>query len=249
MPPKVPYRARRIFAVLLAVGAFCAYLLLNPRSYEYEALLDPNLKESHQIMLKAEQTKANSVRAIDVLENLAVQEKYTAEKYYRKLFYDNWGTDEHGCNTRELILARDLKNTVINGCKVQSGVLSDPYTGQTILFRRGENTSSIVQIDHVVALSNAWATGAAKLDAQERYNLSQDPLNLLAVEGQSNQDKSDSSADKWLPSDEKFHCQYVARQISVKYKYHLWVTPAEKSAMQKVLALCPEEPTVGLKNL
>ncbi|MCR5572704.1 MAG: HNH endonuclease family protein [Candidatus Saccharibacteria bacterium] len=247
MAKKISYHTRRIIAVLLAIGAFCAYLILNPNSYEYEALLDPNLKKPAEIPLKAEQTKADSTKAIDVLENLAVQEKNTSERYYRKLFYDSWGIDEYGCNTRERILNRDLKNTVLKGCKVQSGILEDPYTGQTIEFVRGQDTSAAVQIDHVVALSNAWATGAYQLDAGTRYELSQDPLNLLAVEGQANQDKSDGAADTWLPSNQAFQCQYVARQISIKYKYHLWVTPAEKSAMQKVLALCPGETTVGLE--
>ena len=248
MAKKISYRTRRIIAVLLAIGAFCAYLIFNPNSYEYEALLDPNLKKPAEIPLKAEQTKADSTKAIDVLENRAVQEKNTSEKYYRKLFYDSWGIDEYGCNTRERILNRDLKNTVLIGCKVQSGTLIDPYTGKTIEFVRGQETSSLVQIDHVVALSNAWSTGAYKLGSNTRYELSQDPLNLLAVEGQANQDKSDASADVWLPPNEAFRCQYVARQISIKYKYHLWVTPAEKFAMQRVLALCPEEPTVGLQR-
>ncbi len=248
MAKKISYRTRRIIAVLIAIGVFCTYLILNPNSYEYEALLDPNLKKPEEISLKAEQTKADSTKAINVLESLAVQEKNTSEKYYRKLFYDSWGIDEHGCNTRELILNRDLKNTVVNGCKVQSGTLNDPYTGKTIEFTRGQESSAAVQIDHVVALSNAWATGAYRLDADTRYELSQDPLNLLAVEGQANQDKSDGAADTWLPSNEAFRCQYVARQISVKYKYHLWVTPSEKFAMLKVLALCPDEPTRGLEQ-
>lgn len=248
MAKKISYRTRRIIAVLIAIGVFCAFLIINPDSYEYEALLDPSVQTPEDIKLKSEQTKTDSTKAKDVLEHLAVQKKNTTEPYYRKQFYDNWGLDSHGCNTREIILNRDLKDTVVNGCKVKSGTLEDPYTGKTIAFIRGENTSEAVQIDHVVALSNAWSTGAYKLDADTRYELSQDPLNLLAVEGQANQDKSGSAADAWLPPNESFRCQYVARQISVKYKYHLWVTPTEKSAMQKVLALCPDEPTVGLEE-
>ncbi len=248
MTPKISYRVRRIIVALLTVGAFCAYLIFNPNSYEYEALLDPNLKAPNQIPFKAEQTKADSTKAIDVLESLAVQEKNTTKKYYRKVFYDNWGIDESGCNTRERILNRDLKSTTLKGCKVQSGILDDPYTGKTIHFTRGQDTSSLVQIDHVVALSNAWQTGAYLLDSDTRYELSQDPLNLLAVEGQANQDKSDAAADVWLPPNEAFRCQYVARQISIKYKYHLWVTPSEKSTMQRVLALCPKESTIGLEQ-
>jgi hypothetical protein len=135
-----------------------------------------------------------------------------------------------------------------HSCKIQSGTLVDPYTGKTIQFQRGQDTSSAVQIDHVVALSNAWATGAYMLDADTRYDISQDPLNLLAVDGPANQEKSDGDATTWLPSNQAFRCQYVARQISVKYKYHLWVTPAEKLTMQKTLAACPEEPTRGLEQ-
>ena len=106
-----------------------------------------------------------------------------------------------------------------------------------------------MQIDHVVALSNAWSTGAFALDKDTRYAISQDPLNLLAVDGPANQQKSDKDASDWLPSNEAFQCQYVARQISVKYKYKLWVTPREKLKMQEVLANCPAETTVGLEKL
>ena len=98
MSLKVSYRARRIIAVLIAVGAFCAYLLLNPNSYEYAAWLNSTLSSPEEIALKPEQTKADSMKAKDVLENLAVQEKNTTEKYYRKLFYDDWSIDAHGCS-------------------------------------------------------------------------------------------------------------------------------------------------------
>lgn len=241
------YNLRRISAVLVFAAAVAGFILLNPKSYEKASLLgfDEKLPD-----YRAEQSAASSMLAKDVLENLAVKDKDTAHKYYRKAFYDSWGTTASGCNTREAILARDLTDVKYkdNSCKVESGTLLDPYTGKTIQFQRGQDTSSAVQIDHVVALSNAWSTGAYDLDETTRYNISQDPLNLLAVDGPANQEKSDQAADTWLPSNEAFKCQYVARQISVKYKYQLWVTPAEKLAMQKVLANCPEEPTRGLSN-
>lgn len=248
MSRRARYRLRRISAVIIAALAFAALILTNPKAYEYASLL--GLTGDKLPDYRAEQSEADSFLAKDVLENLAVKDKDTEHKYYRKQFYDNWGETASGCNTREAILARDLTNITYkaNSCKVESGVLLDPYTGKTISFQRGESTSSAVQIDHVVALSNAWATGAFALSKEERYNISQDPLNLLAVDGPANQEKSDQAADTWLPSNESFRCQYVARQISVKYKYHLWVTPAEKLAMQKVLSVCPDEPTRGLEN-
>ena len=248
MSRRARYRMRRICAALIVALAFAVFILANPKAYEYASLLGftgDNLPD-----YKAEQSEADSLLAKDVLENLAVKDKDTEHKYYRKQFYDNWSITDSGCNTREAILARDLTNVELKPgtCKVASGVLIDPYTGKTIQFERGENTSSAVQIDHVVALSNAWSTGAFQLDADTRLAISQDPLNLLAVDGPANQEKSDQAADTWLPSNEAFQCQYVARQISVKYKYKLWVTPAEKLAMQKVLATCPDEPTRGLEN-
>lgn len=244
MARHVQYQVRRIIAVVVLAGIFGVYLLLNPNAYKLAGI------SSELPDYKAEQSKADSLLARDVLENLAVKDKDTEHKYYRKLFYDSWGTTASGCNTREAILARDLMNIVYkdNTCKVESGTLNDPYTGKTINFQRGQDTSSAVQIDHIVALSNAWSTGAFELDEKTRYDMSQDPLNLVAVDGAANQEKSDQDASTWLPSNESFKCQYVARQISVKYKYHLWVTPAEKLAMKNTLATCPDEPTRGLEN-
>ncbi len=98
-----------------------------------------------------------------------------------------------------------------------------------------------MQIDHVVALSNAWQTGAQKLSKTTRTELANDPYNLLAVDGPANQQKSDGDAATWLPSNKSFRCEYVARQIGVKHKYSLWVTQSEKNAMSNVLSACPTQ--------
>ena len=97
-----------------------------------------------------------------------------------------------------------------------------------------------------MALSDAWQKGAQYLSEETRYEIATDPLNLLAVDGTANKQKSDGDAATWLPANKKFRCQYVARQASVKYKYGLWVTEAEKEAMSEVLANCPNEPSVGV---
>ena len=247
-------RLRRLGIVFLGIASFVGYLILNPDSYravtegaDFDVLFGA-VKTDPLPELKSEQTVPDSLLARDVLESLAVKEKDTSTKYYRKLFYDSWGMTASGCNTREAILLRDLKNVNLKGCKVQTGTLDDPYTGKTISFQRGQETSSEIQIDHVVALSNAWVTGAFAFDENKRYEISQDPLNLLAVDGPANQEKSDQDASDWLPPNEAFQCQYVARQISVKYKYSLWVTPREKQKMQEVLQNCPDETTVGLQT-
>ena len=189
-------------------------------------------------------TPTNSRSALSVLESLAVKGRAPKTGYARTQFGNGWASSG-GCDTRERILQRDLTNTVISdGCKVTSGLLHDPYTGKDITFSRGIDTSSAVQIDHVVALSDAWQTGAQQLTADQRQQLANDPLELLAVDGPANQQKSDGDAATWLPANKAFRCQYVARQIAVKAKYTLWVTTAEKEAMQRVLGSCPDQSAI-----
>jgi hypothetical protein len=120
-------------------------------------------------------------------------------------------------------------------------VLDDPYTGAEIQFVRVSSTSGEVQIDHVVALSDAWQKGAQDLEFTERVIFANDPLNLLAVDGPANQEKGDADAASWLPPNRAFRCRYVARQIAVKAEYKLWVTEAEKAAMRRVLNGCGDQ--------
>ena len=122
-------------------------------------------------------------------------------------------------------------------CEVQSGVLADPYTATAIRFVRGG--ASEVDIDHVVALSDAWQTGAQQWSHRRRVRFANDPLNLLAVDAAANRQKADGDAATWLPPNKRFRCAYVARQIAVKRRYRGWVTPAEHDAMERVLAPCP----------
>jgi len=178
--------------------------------------------------------------SLEVLGQLEVKGRAPKTNYQREQFGNGWGKIS-GCSLRETILARDLIDPKINDkCQVESGVLPDPYTGEQISFQRGVETSGQVQIDHVVALSDAWQKGAQQVDYVKRVELANDPLNLLAVSGSSNQAKGDSDAATWLPPNKPFRCQYVSRQIAVKHKYKLWVTEAEKNAMTKVLMSCTE---------
>jgi hypothetical protein len=172
--------------------------------------------------------------------------------YSRDAFaYQQIDSDGDGCTIREDILRRDLRSirhaTPGSGtpsCTILSGRLADPYTGTTIAFRRGRATSSRIQIDHVVALHNAWDSGASGWTAAKRRALGNDPQNLLAVSGPANQEKSDADASQWLPSNTRFRCEYVARQIGVKQAYGLSVTAAETNAMRTQLAQCPSQPLV-----
>ncbi len=169
--------------------------------------------------------------------------------YARGRFGPAWAdVDRNGCDTRNDMLRRDLRPLTVQagtyGCKVLSGVLADPYTGKRIGFSRGVSTSSRVQIDHVVALADAWQKGAQAWSAGRREAFANDPLELLAVDGVTNLRKGAGDAATWLPPNKSYRCAYVARQVSVKRKYRLWVTAAELQAMVRVLSTCPHQPLV-----
>lgn len=178
----------------------------------------------------------------EALQSLPIKGRAPKTGYTRAAFSSGWEPVQT-CDVRNLILARDLKDIVYvpSTCKVSSGTLIDPYTAQTIEFIRGVETSDDVQIDHVVALSDAWQKGAQQLPYEARHRFANDPLNLLAVDGAINQQKGDGDATTWLPPNKAFRCSYVARQIAVKKKYSLWVTRSEYDAMAKVLSSCPEQ--------
>jgi hypothetical protein len=181
-------------------------------------------------------------RAIEIIETLAVKGRAAKTGYDRSSFSHWRDPDRNGCDARNDILRRDLNNLVIksdsNGCKVLGGVLADPYSGKNIDFVFG---ASLVDIDHVVALSNAWQTGAFQFTSEIRLQFANDPLNLLAVSASLNRQKGDGDAATWLPPTKSYRCQYVARQIAVKKKYGLWITKPEKVAMSTLLAKCPKE--------
>jgi hypothetical protein len=188
--------------------------------------------------------EASTKTASAVLETLAVKGRAPKTGYDRSQFGPAWSdVDRNGCDTRNDILNRDLKSIVYKpgtrDCLVLSGILLDPYSGEQIPFERGASTSSDVQIDHVVALSNAWQTGAFKLTYEKRLAFANDPMNLLAVKGRLNSQKGDGDAATWLPPLKSIRCAYVAQQIVVKAKYGLWVTPPEKAAMVGLLSKCP----------
>ncbi|MDI2033167.1 HNH endonuclease family protein [Paenarthrobacter nitroguajacolicus] len=187
-------------------------------------------------------------KATDALERLQVKGRAPKSDYDRAAFGQAWADADHnGCDTRNDILRRDMtavKFAEGSSCKVAAGTLNEPYIGLQVQFTRGQETSSAVQIDHVVALADAWQKGAQQLTVQQRQTLANDPLNLIAADGPANVKKGAGDAATWLPANKNFRCHYVARQISVKTAYRLWVTQAEKDAMKGVLASCPEQQTI-----
>src|SRR5450432_3256771 len=171
------------------------------------------------------------------LASLLIKGRAPMTGYSRAQFGPAWPT-ENGCDARNVTLRRDLSHPSLQGsCTVETGTLVSPYTGQSIAFVRGPN-SAIVQIDHVVALGDAWQTGAQSWTATKRETFANDLVELLAVDEHSNEQKGDADAASWLPSNKAFRCKYVDIQVNVKAKYGLWVTQAEHDAIAQVLANC-----------
>ena len=226
-PGKGSWGNRVIATLILALLAWAFIPGLGPDLAGLSTKGAPKLalpdwgKSADQILSESVQT--DLVKAV---ASLPVGEWESASPYERSQFGVRWAQAKAGTHD----------------CVVISGEFTEPYTGRYQQFRKGAQSSSKVQIDHVVALSNAWKTGASRWDAHSREQFANDPLNLLAVDGPANQDKQDKDAASWLPPNKGFHCQYVALQTAIKQKWQLWVTPEEKRAMAAVAASCPAQP-------
>ncbi|MDP4615159.1 MAG: HNH endonuclease family protein [Candidatus Nanopelagicaceae bacterium] len=218
--------------ILVGSLAITSFTLASPSSKYQIELLE---------LASASGAKFDPIKAI---ETLAVKGRAPKTGYSRSAFGPAWAdVDRNGCDTRNDILKRDLTQITFRAktkdCIVEIGILTDPFSGGSINFQRGIRTSALVQIDHVVALSNAWQTGIFKSDLATRKSFANDPLNLLAVKGSLNSQKRDGDAATWLPPNKPFRCDYVSRQVEVKVKYNLWLTRAEKEAILRILSNPP----------
>ena len=241
-------KKRRLLAIMIALVSAALWLVVNPGSYESIFVPVENTGASDGVVATDGGVVAGGdfggeemPLASEVLERLEVKGRAPKTGYSREQFYSGWPTVD-GCNLRQRIIRREFgESATLDGCNVVAGEFVEPYTGKLLKFTEKSEISKGVQIDHVVALSDAWRKGAQYMTAEERYAMATDPLNLLAVDATANQKKSDGDAATWLPPNKAFRCQYVARQVSVKYRYKLWVTAAEKESVAKVLSGCPNE--------
>ncbi|WP_156252857.1 HNH endonuclease family protein [Pseudactinotalea terrae] len=188
------------------------------------------------------------------LQAVRVTEPLPLEGYQREFFGQPWAdVDGNGCDTRNDVLAAwltDIAADPTRPCLIASGTLRDPYTGHLVDFVRGPETSAEVQIDHVVALADAWRKGAADWPADLALAFANDPANLVPTEAAVNQDKSAADAAGWLPPNQGFHCAYAVQQVLVKSSYGIGVTSEEVAALSNALARCPPQPAAaGLSAL
>lgn len=238
---------------VLAVGAVAGVLMWQDRSGSAGSGASPTWRapepsatgSSAPITAPVPPTPRYDI-ARQQLRNLQVRGWDRTSDFQRNQFGEAWSDGvnvefgHNGCNTRDDILRRDLKNLVVRPftCFAQSGTLTDPYTGTVIPFVRGPESSNAIEIDHVVSLADAWYKGARAWDPQRRLDFANDPRNLLAVSPKANFDKAFRDAASWLPPNAAFRCDFVARQIDVKTAYGLWLSAKEKKALADVLARC-----------
>jgi Protein of unknown function (DUF1524) len=245
LPKPISRRARAggIAALALTVTAGCASLpsvtSATPPAATTTAAPAPAGTTSAGTVPAGSPTAAKALAAAGTLR---IRPAAAMAGYRRDQFGPAWAdVDHNGCDTRDDILNRDLTakqwRTGTHQCVVIAGILHDPYTGRTIHFTKAHATA--VQIDHVVPLGDAWQTGAASWSDARRKQFANDPENLLAVDGPANEAKGDDDTSEWLPPNTASRCSYVARQVTVKARYGLWVTATEQRAIHAVLAQCP----------
>ncbi|CAA0131579.1 Uncharacterised protein [Mycolicibacterium vanbaalenii] len=188
---------------------------------------------------------------VDVLAGVAeIPARVRGYDYRRDAFGDSWTDDttapggRNGCDTRNDILDRDLSDKTyvsISRCPtaVATGTLHDPYTSVVVPFVRGNQTGAAVQIDHLVPLALAWDLGARNWSEEMRVRFANDPANLLAVDGPTNQDKGDKEPALWMPPNSAFHCQYSMQYIAVLRGYRLPVDAPSAAVLRDGARSCP----------
>jgi hypothetical protein len=257
IPKKLRTRAILVLG-LVAVLAVVGNLLAEPESTNRPAA---------SAAPSAENLTADAAATLSAVEGLPGTDWVDDGSYAGardELFGDAWSYDfdDNGCDARNDVLARDLTTISLRAseCTVTTGTLLDPYTGETISFTRGIDTSSEVQIDHLLPLKAVYATGGQAWTQAKREAVANDPINLLAVKGAENGSKSDSLPSDWLPgvypdvsdrhdrgqrvvwddlpADTSLQCWYVQKLVPVFVAYELGVTEQDRVAMTTVLETC-----------
>jgi hypothetical protein len=179
----------------------------------------------------------------------ALAERPESTDYDRGSFGEPWTDNSdaagsgNGCDTRNDILDRDLRDKIyaaIDSCPraVASGELRSPYSGQWVVFRRGKGSGAKVQIDHIVPLAYAWAMGARRWNSVVLQRFANDPANLVAVDGDANQDKGDKQPSRWMPANSGFHCRYAIQFVTVVRAYGLYLDRLSYPVLREALSRC-----------
>ncbi|WP_043624572.1 HNH endonuclease family protein [Nonomuraea candida] len=168
------------------------------------------------------------------LRQLDVAEPRSMAGYSRARF-PHWTRLGHGCDTREIVLARDGVDVKQDeDCRAISGTWHSEYDGKEF------TDASALDIDHMVPLAQAWRSGANEWSDALRRQFANDldGPQLIAVSAASNRSKGDQSPDQWKPPLRSYWCTYSRAWIDVKSRYDLTVTEIERDALAEMVATC-----------
>ena len=176
-------------------------------------------------------------KEVAVATNEAIQDGRSVSLLYRRADWRHWSDHDRDCiNTRHEILEAQSSMPVTrsrNGCSVKTGVWHDRYSGKTLTL------ASDLDIDHIVPLKWASDHGGAgwPMDMKERF--ANDAENLLAVDDGLNQEKGAKGPSKWLPPNQAYRCEYLARWQKILIKYpSLKMTNNENRIYRRLLTAC-----------
>ncbi|SDH08634.1 HNH endonuclease family protein [Nonomuraea jiangxiensis] len=206
-------------ALPVTLGFACAAALTLTVTAQPAAAIPPNIP--------------SAATATSRLAALPVAAESHGSTYDRDLF-PHWSTVSGSCNTREEVLKRDGTNVVTNSsCAAVSGSWFSPYDGATW------TAASDVDIDHMVPLAEAWASGAWSWTTARRQQFANDlgGPQLWAVTDNVNQSKSDQDPAEWQPRSAE-RCRYARAWIQVKWYWGLSADSTEKAALSSMLASC-----------
>jgi hypothetical protein len=182
---------------------------------------------------------------ITLLNTLVVAPEYRSG--YDQSLFERWiDADGDGCNTRKEVLIDEAIQppTIGPGCSLSGGAWVSLYDG-----KRFTNAADL-EIDHVVALAEAWDSGAYLWDADRRMRFANDlnvPWTLIAVSSSSNESKSDKDPVDWLPPRVAFRCTYVAMWLEIKARWALTVDETERDTLSALAAGCPTTEAVLIR--
>jgi hypothetical protein len=167
------------------------------------------------------------------LKKLTVAKAASMRGYTREKF-PHWRSTGDNCDVRDTVLKRDGTKIKVTGCNVTAGKWTSAYDGKAF------TDPSLVDIDHMVPLANAWRSGAATWTDDKRSDFANDleRPQLIAVSANSNRSKGDQDPSTWKPKLTTSWCQYADDWIAVKSHWKLWVTTAEKAALTDMLGTC-----------
>lgn len=179
---------------------------------------------------------ADAVPASRLLADIKVAPSLSMSGYSRDRFTHWTDADGNGCDTRDDVLAAESQLTPAPSCeRIESGNWYSPYDDVTV------TASTDMDVDHLVALAEAWRSGAANWNdaGRERYANDLDyPISLLAVTAATNRSKGDQDPAAWMPPNASYDCVYLAHWVAVKWRWNLTMDPAEHAAVKRGMDRC-----------